>query len=275
MGLQVYIVRRLRTWTVILRILTELWSVLCCAQSLSHIQLFTTLWTVAPQAPLSMGFSRQEYWSGLPCPSPGDLPNSGNNLVSPASPALQVDSLAKSNLSDYKRNIFPLPHLSADGCRLLSSFSLHSLVELPSCALSLTPDPLSWWWPDFYPSAPGQSSLEPWRPPDVWTPTDLAWAAIREHHGLGAFHGRCWFPCGARGWMLKIKVLAGLVSGGTSLPGLQMVTIYLPVSSHSLSFVHAHSLCIFLFFLKILIHFFGCTRSWFWRLESLVVACGI
>ena len=66
-----------------------------------------------------------------------------------------------------------------------------------------------------------------------------------------------------------------LVSGGTSLPGLQMVTIYLPVSSHGLSFVHAHSLCIFLFFLKILIHFFGCTRSWFWCLESLVVPCGI
>ena len=44
---------------------------------LSCAQLFATPWTVTPQAPLSMGFSRQEYWSGLPCPSPGDLPNSG------------------------------------------------------------------------------------------------------------------------------------------------------------------------------------------------------
>ena len=44
------------------------------AQSLSHIQLFATPWTVACQAPLSMGFSRQEYWSGLPFPPPGDLP---------------------------------------------------------------------------------------------------------------------------------------------------------------------------------------------------------
>ena len=51
---------------------------------------FATLWTVAHQAPLSMGFSRQEYWSGLPFPSPGDLPDPG---IKPAFPALQVDSL--------------------------------------------------------------------------------------------------------------------------------------------------------------------------------------
>ena len=44
------------------------------AQSVSCVQLFATLWTVALQVPLSMGFSRQEYWSGLPCPSPGDHP---------------------------------------------------------------------------------------------------------------------------------------------------------------------------------------------------------
>ena len=51
----------------------------------SHVQLCVTLWTVAHQAPLSMGFSRQEYWSGLPCPSPGDLPDPG---IEPMSPAL-------------------------------------------------------------------------------------------------------------------------------------------------------------------------------------------
>ena len=49
-----------------------------------------TPWTVARQAPLSMEFSRQEYWSGLPFPSPGDLPNSGTE---PGSPILQTDSL--------------------------------------------------------------------------------------------------------------------------------------------------------------------------------------
>ena len=48
-----------------------------CGKSLSHERLFATPWTVARQAPLSMGFTRQEYWSGLPFPSPGDLPNPG------------------------------------------------------------------------------------------------------------------------------------------------------------------------------------------------------
>ena len=59
-------------------------------KSLSHIRLFVTPWTVACQAPPSMGFSRQEYWNGLPFPSPGDLPDPG---IKPESPALQADSL--------------------------------------------------------------------------------------------------------------------------------------------------------------------------------------
>ena len=54
------------------------------APLLSHVQLFVTPWTVAHQVPLSMEFSRQDYWSGLPFPSPGDLPNPG---IEPASPA--------------------------------------------------------------------------------------------------------------------------------------------------------------------------------------------
>ena len=57
---------------------------------LSRVQLFVTPWTVAYQAPPSMGFSRQEYWSGLPFPSPGDLPNPG---LEPESPAFQADAL--------------------------------------------------------------------------------------------------------------------------------------------------------------------------------------
>ena len=57
---------------------------------LSCVRLFETPWTVAYQAPPSMGFSRQECWSGLPFPSPGDLPNPG---IEPGSPALQADSL--------------------------------------------------------------------------------------------------------------------------------------------------------------------------------------
>ena len=53
-------------------------------KSLRRVQLFVTLWTVAYQAPPSMGFSRQEYWSGLPFPSPGDLPDSGTKPGSPS-----------------------------------------------------------------------------------------------------------------------------------------------------------------------------------------------
>ena len=59
-------------------------------KSLSRVRLFATPWTVAYQAPLSMRFSRQEYWSGLPFPSPGDLPNP---VIKPGSPALESDTL--------------------------------------------------------------------------------------------------------------------------------------------------------------------------------------
>ena len=57
---------------------------------LSCVQLFETPWTIAHQVPLSMEFSRQEYWSRLPCPPPGDLPEP---VIEPGSPALQADSL--------------------------------------------------------------------------------------------------------------------------------------------------------------------------------------
>ena len=63
----------------------------CIVSSLSCVRLFVTSWTVADQAPLSMGFSRQEYWSGLPFPSPGDLPDLG---IEPGSPTLQADALS-------------------------------------------------------------------------------------------------------------------------------------------------------------------------------------
>ena len=59
-------------------------------KSLSCVQLFATPWTVTYQAPPSMGFSRQECWSGLPFPSPGDLPDPG---IKPGSPTLQADAL--------------------------------------------------------------------------------------------------------------------------------------------------------------------------------------
>ena len=59
-------------------------------KSLGHVRLFATPWTVAYQGPLSMGFSRQKYWSGLPFPSPGDLPNLG---IEPWVSVLWADAL--------------------------------------------------------------------------------------------------------------------------------------------------------------------------------------
>ena len=75
-----------------------------------------TPWTIAPQAPLSVGFSRQEYWSGLPCPSPGDLPNSG---IESMSPALRADSLlseppGKHHILGYLNNRSLWSHISGE-----------------------------------------------------------------------------------------------------------------------------------------------------------------
>ena len=69
----------------------EVWilrTVSCCTKSLSRVWLCVAPWTVACQAPLSMGFFRQEYWSNLPCPPPADLPDSGIKTASLKSPAL-------------------------------------------------------------------------------------------------------------------------------------------------------------------------------------------
>ena len=81
---------------------------------LSCVRLFATPWTVAHQAPLSMEFSRQECWSGLPFPSPGNLPNPGTEPESPASPAFRVDSLL-------------LSHQESSGC--LNKFILSPEVK--------------------------------------------------------------------------------------------------------------------------------------------------
>ena len=67
-------------------------------KSLSHVRLFVTPWTVAYQAAPSMGFSRQEYWSGLPFPSPGNLPDQG---IEPGSPTLQAEALISELLAFY------------------------------------------------------------------------------------------------------------------------------------------------------------------------------
>ena len=101
-------------------------------KSLSRVRLFATPWTAAHQAPPSMGFSRQEYWSGLPFPSPGDVPDPG---IEARSPALQADALT----SEPER--FPLWDTATLNCLnlgMIHIFSVHiySKRSSPSAPLS-------------------------------------------------------------------------------------------------------------------------------------------
>ena len=89
-------------------------------KSLSHVRLSAAPWTVALQAPPSMGFSRHEYWSGLPFPSPGDLPDPG---IEPRSPTLQADALTSEPPGK--------PHVVA--CIKISFLWLHDIPSYIHC----------------------------------------------------------------------------------------------------------------------------------------------
>ena len=100
--------------------------ILCMLSCFSHVRLFVTLWTVACQTPLSVGFSMQEYWSGLPCPPPGDL---SNPRIEPAAPSL------------------PLSHRGSPSLTLLyTNFIGQSVyIVLPVCSQGLGFEELSSW----------------------------------------------------------------------------------------------------------------------------------
>ena len=72
---------------------------------LSHVRPFATPWTIAHEAPPSVGFSRQEYWSGLPFPSPGDLPDQGIEPGSPALWALPSESPENPSIGRFKKSV--------------------------------------------------------------------------------------------------------------------------------------------------------------------------
>ena len=117
---------------------------MCVLSHFSHVLLFAVPWTVVCQAPLSMGFSRQEYWSGLPFPFPGNLPNPG---IESSSHAWQVDSLPLSHLGSpeishickFYKNIGPCQSTRVLPKALESTYAnwgedlrlLHFLVNLP------------------------------------------------------------------------------------------------------------------------------------------------
>ena len=92
-------------------------------KSLSRVRLFATPWTIARQDPLSMGFSRQEYRSGLPFPSPGDFPNPG---IEPRSPALQADALS----SEPPRKPLPRPQNKTCSIRQNSTCERQDLLNV-------------------------------------------------------------------------------------------------------------------------------------------------
>ena len=92
-----------------------------CVCMLSHVQLFATPCTVAHQAPLSMEFSRQEYWSGLPFPTPRDLPDPGIKPLSPAFPALAGRFFTASAT-------WEVPHIFIVLHKIFSSVQFSSLV---------------------------------------------------------------------------------------------------------------------------------------------------
>ena len=116
----------------------------CCIQSLQSCPTLSTPWTVARQAPLSIGFSRQEYWSGLPCPP---LPNPG---IQPRSPALQADSLpsespGKPLFNSLATRRLPWPSLSPGACSNSCPLSqwchptiLSSVIPFSSCLQPFT-----------------------------------------------------------------------------------------------------------------------------------------
>ena len=116
---------------------------LCVLSHLSRVWLCVTLWTVAHQAPLSMGFSRQEYLSGLPCPSPGDLPDPGikpTSLMSPAwaggffttSATIQCEKskFCFSELLEFIFNIFDLQFIESVDTEYVHAKSLQSCLTL-------------------------------------------------------------------------------------------------------------------------------------------------
>ena len=107
-------------------------------KSLSHVQLFATSWTVAYEAPQSMGFSRQEYWSGLPFPSPEDLPNRG---IEPRSPALQADALPPEPPEKPLAEIVTLWASNSTKCRVfreLKTYHIKSCTQKFIAALLTT-----------------------------------------------------------------------------------------------------------------------------------------
>ena len=113
-------------WNVI--VCNAVLDLLCVLSRFSHVQLFATLLTAAHQTLLSMEFSRQESWGGIPCPPPGDLPDPG---IQPESLAVQVDSLP---LSHWGSSVFAVQQ-----CKSALCIHIPSLVSPSSHSPPISP----------------------------------------------------------------------------------------------------------------------------------------
>ena len=130
-----------------------------CAKSLSWIQLFAILWTIARQSPMSMGFPRQEYWSGLPCPPPGDLPDPGKisciswNRQVESSPLTtqetnrgpKTETLLGGSWSGERRAVLTSQGAQGEQGRSWNMATVQHMVTAPSCSTSVLSPGLSEW----------------------------------------------------------------------------------------------------------------------------------
>ena len=169
----------------------------CMLSCFSHVQLFVTLWTVARQAPLSMGFSRQEYWRRLPCLLPGDLPDPG---IEPRSSAWQADSLQLSHkrspqFSSFQSlsrvRLFATPWIAAHRASL-SITNSRSLLKLMSIESVMPSNHLILCHPLLLPSIPPSISVFSnestlcMRWPKYWS-FSFSISPSNEHQGLISF----------------------------------------------------------------------------------------
>ena len=151
----------------------------CMLSCFSPVQLFATLWSVACQAPLSIGFSTQEYWSGLPCPPPGDLLHPRIEPMSPMSPALArgffiTSTKARQKLLIIRKKIIYIYYITQKGHCCFSRLVMSDSFATPwtiahQASLSMGFPKQEYWNGLPFPS--------PWALPDPGTePTSLALA---------------------------------------------------------------------------------------------------
>ena len=196
----------------------------CVLSRFSHVSLFLTLWTVIHQAPLSMGFSRQEYWSGLPCPPPGDLPN----------PGIKPESL---HLLHCRQILYTLSHPGSPGTIIPWFSHGHTIwgnIELKSI-ISIT------WCQDFWKLSVLICMVNSYRLPQ-WLSSKESTCKAGDRGDVSSVPGVGRWPGGGKDNPLQYSHLGNPMDRGTWQAAVHQV----PKSQTRLSeWVHTHTLWIF------------------------------